>query len=341
VASKTKAILDAGTRFTTTQVGATLTITNNAQGQATDSSPRTSGFTVTTTVQGAGYAPPPSPQAYLRVQIAQNANANAVASAAQAVINADINFAATVNNNVITVVNAAMGAAPPPDPLITGFTTAVTTVGQSVGQTIISPTPFGTSGTWYDGIVITLEGIGPNPILFSDSSGTRFGMALPAAVVLKSSKTLSLIYNKTQELWVMYGGGGGGGGGIAGVAIVGDTADIISGAAQFTSIQAAVTAATSTSPSITLLARTFTGNVSITKPVLIIGQGFNSVIKGNFTYDTGSKGAKTDNLLFDGAVLVKTGVVNVITFGWLAATGTYLDENDILTQQNLVLLHKE
>lgn len=110
-------------------------------------------------------------------------------------------------------------------------------------------------------------------------------------------------------------------------AVVGDATDVSLGNADYSTITDAITNVAS-GGKITLLPRTFTENLTITKQVHFFGSGANSVIDGTVQFSAGSEKCSAQMLKFNNNVTVDNGVTKLIlTNGWIANTATLTDNN--------------
>lgn len=115
-----------------------------------------------------------------------------------------------------------------------------------------------------------------------------------SAIPLSNNASLTLVYNATASRWMIVGGisSGGGGGGvdlrpaIADI-IVGSAAQVASGLANYSTISAAITAATA-GQKILVLSGSYSENVTVSKRLYITGNGRDSLINGTFTLAAGS-----------------------------------------------------
>jgi hypothetical protein len=109
-------------------------------------------------------------------------------------------------------------------------------------------------------------------------------------------------------------------------AVVGSPAQVTSGAAQYSSITAAMAAVASGS-SILVLAGNYTENLTITKTLRIVGQGFNSIVNGTIEFSTGASFCSVELMQFlNNITFDSSSNGNFMIQCWLA-TGFTLTDN--------------
>lgn len=147
VANNTVASLASITSFNSSNIGNTITITNNVNGVTTDSSAETSGFTVTTLIQGVddvfvGTDPLISGKVGIPIIVDQNDSANNVALATRNKLNqySDFEITGATNNVIITDIDA--GVTTDATAQTSGFTITINTQGDgedpSNGKVLLS-----------------------------------------------------------------------------------------------------------------------------------------------------------------------------------------------------------
>lgn len=122
--------------------------------------------------------------------------------------------------------------------------------------------------------------------------------------------------------------------------VVGNASDVTNGDAQYSTIAAAIAAA-SAGERITLLDRTFTENLTITKQIHLVGKGRNSIIDGTVQFSSGSEYSSAERLKFNDDVTIDNTVIGIqITNSWIVNAADVTDNNST-TSENLYILIKE
>lgn len=103
-------------------------------------------------------------------------------------------------------------------------------------------------------------------------------------------------------------------------AIVGSSAQVTAGDAQYSSIQAAVTAAPA-GQKIVILSGSYTENVTISKKITIEGQGHTTYLNGNLTFDGSSDYSLLRGIKIGGNLSLSSGADGIfITETWLGSS---------------------
>ena len=113
--------------------------------------------------------------------------------------------------------------------------------------------------------------------------------------------------------------------------VVGSALQVSQGLANYTSIQAAHDALSSTGGKIFVLSGTYTENVSFTKSVVLEGLGRSSQLAGTFSLNSGSDYSVLKDMRVTGNVTVNSNA-NFMTEVWVATGSTVTDNgsaNDI------------
>lgn len=108
--------------------------------------------------------------------------------------------------------------------------------------------------------------------------------------------------------------------------VVGSAAQVTSTAATHSTIASALAAMADDDNMLILKGTTFTENVSITKRVNIMGQGYGSYINGTVTFASGSTDALMQNVRISGNITINSGVsiVQLLDF-WLGTSSSITD----------------
>lgn len=122
--------------------------------------------------------------------------------------------------------------------------------------------------------------------------------------------------------------------------VVGSTADVTSGAAQYSSIATAIAASSDGDRILILTSYNSTENISINKKLFVVGLGAGSVVNGTITLASGSSGTRIRDLRATGNVTVNSGVEMIYTDIVLASTKTFID-NSSRTVRNYLLAMQE
>ena len=120
--------------------------------------------------------------------------------------------------------------------------------------------------------------------------------------------------------------------------VVGDASDVSNGDANHSTIAAAITAA-SAGDRITLLPKTFTENLVITKEIHFFGSGAASVIDGTIQFSVGSERSSAEKLKFGGNITVDDLVTKLIlNNGWIDNASTLTDNNALGSSASIYTL---
>lgn len=107
--------------------------------------------------------------------------------------------------------------------------------------------------------------------------------------------------------------------------IVGDLSDVGAGVAQYSSINAAIAAASS-GARILLMKRTWAENVSVSKQVEIIGSGYLSRINGTLTFTSASDHSLVRSCRISGNITFNSGANgNIVSECWNPTANTVTD----------------
>ena len=139
VATATAAAIHAVTGFTSGAVDALVTITNDTLGAVTAIADNNTGFTVATTQEGVdttGSAPTVAGATVTKIAVGTLADADAVATASQAIIDAEGTLTAATTDDLITISNSVIGVATDGVDVDTGFDIIITQQGAPSTNTV-------------------------------------------------------------------------------------------------------------------------------------------------------------------------------------------------------------
>lgn len=119
--------------------------------------------------------------------------------------------------------------------------------------------------------------------------------------------------------------------------VVGTAAQVAQGKAQYSSISAAIAAA-SAGQKIAVLDGTYAENVTVDKQLTIEGKGYASFVNGTLTFTAAGGDSHVRSLRFNGNVTIPLGADNIyVRDCWLSSTATIAD----LGASNSILIIQE
>lgn len=122
--------------------------------------------------------------------------------------------------------------------------------------------------------------------------------------------------------------------------VVGSAADVSSGAAGYSSLNAAIAASTANDTILILKSYNTVENSSIDKRLFIQGQGYGSTITGTLTFGTSSNGSRVKDIRVTENVTINSGVDEIYCDITIATTKTFID-NSAVSDTNYLLAMQE
>lgn len=123
--------------------------------------------------------------------------------------------------------------------------------------------------------------------------------------------------------------------------VVGSAADVTSGAAQYSSIATAITAASNDDRLLILPTYNSTENITLGKRLFIAGLGRGSLVNGTWAFQSGSSGSRMKDLKLSDNVTINSGVDEIYCDIILASTKTFIDNSDISDINYLLAMQED
>ena len=122
--------------------------------------------------------------------------------------------------------------------------------------------------------------------------------------------------------------------------VVGSTADVTSGAAQYSSLVTALAACSDDDRVLLLPSYNSTESVTVSKRLFICGLGHGSTVTGTITFATGSNGTRLRDLRATDNVTVNSGVKTIYCDMVLASGKTFVDNSDPVDTNYLLAMQE-
>lgn len=121
--------------------------------------------------------------------------------------------------------------------------------------------------------------------------------------------------------------------------VVGTTAQVAAGSASYSSLTAAISAA-SAGDRITLLAVTVSENVTVNKPLNIEGFGYGSVVSGSVTFTSAANFSSINAMKLTQDITLNSGTEGIMGQIFLASGKTIVDNSAVTTNNYLIAMQE-